>query len=607
MATRTTGRVKVSGRSIIKVGSAADVTGPVISAIVCTPASTSITCTWTTDEAATTVLARGVPLGPPYSTNCANDAGLVTSHSATCSGLASSTLYDLQLTSADAASNTSNSAEQNVTTNAPGGSVTPTCGNTTLTSQVPDNRYQSYVSTISGDGATVTVNTTAAHSLVNGNSVHIQGTVAYNTAKGSPVSITSTGASSFTYVGTATGAETVGFITWMPVTAAGSTYADPILGCTVKRFTQNEATVSRKVPYSTFQVFSPDETKILLLETNLGCFEIYNVSDGSLYKSCSGLGTLSSGSGPRWKDNDTLFFFTGNVLKERVISTGVVSTIHTFTGCTSFGLNNTGDWDTARDRIAGTCYNGSDRYYFSYKRSTDTEGTRYGPTTVNADFTYITEAGDGSFLVFWGSGGTAREKGTELFDGNGVFVRQIVNTSPHGLPGRDASGNDVLLAMDNSFTGSPCVGGVVSVNLANPSTKTCLYAITNLGRDAHLSRTSPIGSRPGWVSMCLRKSGATNTAAVVQSLPSTWATTWVSQIGYNECAIMKMDGTGSWRLTHHGGRDNASVGKAVFGNLSPNGTYLAFNSNKGMCDNVSPVCSPSNAKWVDVWMIQPFA
>lgn len=595
---------------------AADVTGPSISAIVCTPTSTTIACTWTTNEPATTVLARGIPLGPPYSTSCANDAGLVTSHSATCGALASSTLYDLQLTSADVAGNSTNSAEQNVTTSA-AGAATPNCGNTTLDSLVPNNRYQSFVSTIIGDGATTTVVTTGAHDLATGNYIHIQSTTAYNTTKGSPVQITLDGVSpttKFSFTSTVNAAqETSGIITWVPVTTSNGTFVNTPFSCTERRLVNFETSARSKIPYSTFMLFSPDETKVMMLDGTQSAFEVRNVSDGTIYRTVSQLGTLSSSASPRWKNNDIIYFFQSNLLKEKNITTlDAATTAHTFSGCTDMSTKSTGDWDFLRDRIAVRCQISAGNYsYFSYQRSVDTdglsgEGGRYGPTTSSSDFPFITEANDGGFLVWWNTAGTGNEQGVQLYDSTGTRVRQVLQQIPHGRPARNASSVDVIVALRDSSQGGACnPSGLNAIRIDN-SVETCLFTQANLGRDGHVSVTSHLGSRPGWASFFMRRSSATGTAALVQSLPTTWATTWASQATYNEGVIAKMDGTGSWRLTHHNGRHGGNVAQGVFGNFSPNGTYIIYNSSRGTCNNFSPACSPSNGAWTEPWILTPF-
>lgn len=66
------------------------------------------------------------------------------------------------------------------------------------------------ISSISGTGTVVTVNTSVAHGLVTGDFVDISGTTGYNTS-GTSVQVTVTDTDTFTYSGSGTGSESAGF------------------------------------------------------------------------------------------------------------------------------------------------------------------------------------------------------------------------------------------------------------------------------------------------------------------------------------------------------------------------------------------------------------
>lgn len=66
------------------------------------------------------------------------------------------------------------------------------------------------ISSISGTGTVVTVNTSVAHGLVTGDFVDITGTTGYNTS-GTSVQVTVSDTDTFTYSGSGTGAESAGF------------------------------------------------------------------------------------------------------------------------------------------------------------------------------------------------------------------------------------------------------------------------------------------------------------------------------------------------------------------------------------------------------------
>jgi phosphodiesterase/alkaline phosphatase D-like protein len=84
-----------------------DTTAPVISAVSSSPASTSATVTWSTDEAASSVVNYGT--SPAALTSTATVGGLTTSHSVVLSGLSPTTLYYFKVTSADVVNNSATS------------------------------------------------------------------------------------------------------------------------------------------------------------------------------------------------------------------------------------------------------------------------------------------------------------------------------------------------------------------------------------------------------------------------------------------------------------------------------------------------------------------
>jgi len=93
-----------------------DATGPVISSIVeGTPSDTSITITWSTDEAANSRIDYGATVS--YG-SASTSASLVTSHSITLTGLSPSTTYHYRIQSADTLSNSTNSSDGTFTTSA---------------------------------------------------------------------------------------------------------------------------------------------------------------------------------------------------------------------------------------------------------------------------------------------------------------------------------------------------------------------------------------------------------------------------------------------------------------------------------------------------------
>jgi hypothetical protein len=97
------------------ISNSGDVAAPVISNVQAVPTSTGATITWTTNEAATSVVNYGLTSG--YGSTSTN-ASLVTSHSIALTGLSPSTTYHYQVSSADASNNLASSGDLSFTTNA---------------------------------------------------------------------------------------------------------------------------------------------------------------------------------------------------------------------------------------------------------------------------------------------------------------------------------------------------------------------------------------------------------------------------------------------------------------------------------------------------------
>jgi hypothetical protein len=101
--------------SILASGNTApptDTTAPVISSIAADKTTNTITITWTTDEAATSLVKYGVSTTDQQATV----SGLATSHSIQITGLTAATTYKYQIFSSDAAGNQASSTVRQVTT-----------------------------------------------------------------------------------------------------------------------------------------------------------------------------------------------------------------------------------------------------------------------------------------------------------------------------------------------------------------------------------------------------------------------------------------------------------------------------------------------------------
>ncbi len=613
MSVKFSGRVIITGRNAM--GYLGDTTAPVISVISSgTPNATNATITWTTDEAATSVVDYGLTAG--YGST-QSDASLVTSHSVTIVGLSPSTTYHFQVTSVDAFSNSSSSADGTLATAASGVASNPSCGLTNVTvNRPPDTRYQSYIANISTDGTTVTVQTTAAHDFLNNDTLKISGTTNYNSAKGVYETINSVADNThFTYLKTgALATETAGFVTWNPAPTAGSTYVDPVFGCTVKRLGDYETTEALLSPiYSTFMQADPSNTYVFGITTSDGKYRLMNLSNWSIYKTPAqfalntGGGSLSSTNNPRWLSSTEVIFNRSLILYKKNVVTDVVTQLHDFgaDGCSgNLFTGNTGDLDESRDSIAYRCGNPTGGFdFFTYRISTDTSGRPSGAyhSTAASDFPFMGD--DGTFFIFWG--GTP---GVQQFNGTtGALIQTVLPFSPHGRPMKDGSGN-ILLVFEDTANGisSPyaCGGtiqGIASINVAT-LTKTCILANANLGRVTHFSTSSSIGPNPDWVTFEIKRSSSTSTAAYVQNLPTNYISAW--QLNYNQVMTCKVDGSSCYILAHLYSRGGGVYERQPFAHMTPDGKYVFWRAGWGICDNNSPACSNSNASWNETAVIQ---
>ncbi|CAD6492632.1 MAG: hypothetical protein EMLJLAPB_00336 [Candidatus Argoarchaeum ethanivorans] len=131
-----------------------DTTAPVITDVANgTPSASSVTITWTTDEASDSVVKYGTVSGDyPYTKS---NTAMVTSHSITLTGLDPSTTYYFVVSSTDASDNSAQSAEHNFTT-----AAWNVAANGSITGKVTDSvtKYTIEGATVTAGGAAVQTN-----------------------------------------------------------------------------------------------------------------------------------------------------------------------------------------------------------------------------------------------------------------------------------------------------------------------------------------------------------------------------------------------------------------------------------------------------------------
>lgn len=297
---------------------------------------------------------------------------------------------------------------------------------------------------------------------------------------------------------------------------------DPAFNSRIVRISDQAAfgTASRtpRHTYSTKQPWSADGAYIMMTFD----YPSYLV-DGKTYAYIS---TFHPPSSPAWMNtlaNAKWIIGTANtnqLVKSDVTGADFNRTVlHTFTGYDSIdlgaGTGNTSNDDQyacARLTISGTYY------LVTYNIITDTVIATLNLGTTAPDWYGMSQTGS-YVIVLWTTTGTGSKQGTELYDRNLNFIRQVSSQSPHGDLGIDSSGNEVWVGMGAS-------GGLSSsIYMARLSDGVKTTVIDNAPgvQAGHLSCRNL--NRPGWVYY---------STAGLQS--NTW-------IGRDEIAAIKLDGS----------------------------------------------------------------
>ncbi len=316
----------------------------------------------------------------------------------------------------------------------------------------------------------------------------------------------------------------------------GGTYVDPIFGSTIKRVTNALITPNVdaggnltwiETEYSTACAFNSDNSKFILLHQSY--FGLYS-GDGTFLSSLPL--EINASSEPRWsrKDNATLYYHSGNMLKSYNISSGATSVVHAFSEYSSISGNGEMDISLDGDHFV---FAGDSRYIFVYQISTDSKFSVFDTAGTAFDSLYITP--QNNVIVSWYPAGTVRYSGQELFDTNMNFVRQVGHADGHKHLTVDTNGDEVLI-WTNSADPQPianCQNGIVKIRLAD-STQTCLAQL-DWSLAVHI--TAPDGNGTAFF----------ETYAPADPMPATSG--WVTYT--NELLQVKLDGSGVSRLAHH--------------------------------------------------------
>lgn len=186
-----------------KMVSTPDTTPPVISAVAAGSISdTQATITWTTNEAATSVVNYG--LTTAYGST-ASTTGYTTAHSVALTGLTPQTTYHYKVTSADAASNSAQSSDYTFTTTATPTTPVMYVYNITMTKKSSKATAVITIKDTNGanvSGATVNVTWSGAYSATKTGTTGTAGTVTFTSNRGTgtfTITVTNVSKTGYTY------------------------------------------------------------------------------------------------------------------------------------------------------------------------------------------------------------------------------------------------------------------------------------------------------------------------------------------------------------------------------------------------------------------------
>jgi hypothetical protein len=318
--------------------------------------------------------------------------------------------------------------------------------------------------------------------------------------------------------------------------SVGGTYVDPVFGTTIKRISNALGTTNADRggnlgwitdEYSTMSPFNSDNSKLLLVHQSY--FALY---DGAGFYIQDLPLEISASSEPRWsrKDNHTIYYVHGNQLKTYDISSGAMNIVHTFSEYSAISGMGESDISLDGDHFV---FEGSGRFVFVYRISTDTKSPVFDTGGTGLDSVYITPKNN--VILSWMQSGTVRHTGQELFDGNMNFLRQVGRADGHKDVTLDTNGDEVLVWTNSADPQPICNNGIVKIRLADGQ-QTCLVSL-DWSLAVHVS--APDNS--GFVYV--------ETYAPANPTPTSG---WVAYA--NELLQVKLDGSQVLRLAHHRSR-----------------------------------------------------
>jgi hypothetical protein len=366
--------------------------------------------------------------------------------------------------------------------------------------------------------------------------------------------------------------------------AKGGSYTDPQYGCTVVRLTDAKLQFHVAVhhQYSTISAVNQDATRIMLI-TESGQGVIVDMG-GNVVVGPRDFPAINAGNVPWARHPPEVFYYTnGNTLYRGLISGHAVKSValHTFAGTPSAVIPDEEDLSEDGDHlwvVAGT-------QVFLYTISTNSAapGLNVGAKDTGCGWHKIQITPSNKMLMTWACNGMTIGRGQEIYNSDGTLYWHMFDNSLHTDVGRDFSGNEIAVVgriPDTYKDACPSGGGADTIRLDQPHSISCLIDLNWAA--AHISYRD---SARGWVAISLFDQGVCPgySCFTPRHLESDGPSVW--RHFYEEVILVKIDGSGVFRLAHHRSRSAEYYWAQSRAAISRDGGYVVFDSNMDINDS----------------------
>ena len=258
--------------------------------------------------------------------------------------------------------------------------------------------------------------------------------------------------------------------TFTPPAEVGGTYADPIFGTVVTRMTVHPADrrTMAEVTNSEISYFNYDGS-IFIAGSEMGKGCLYDGRTGAAIKELPGAALRPWNV--RWSTDPGKFYqYDANEVRLVNVDDLSATVLHKFDEYTQIGpAGGEGDVD---DNCRYWCLDGGGRL-FVYDLINDVKGPE-SPFVFDRSIDYASVTSSGEYVaVLWRTSGTQRYAGTELYDRDWNFVRQLLPWSSHSEFAYDQDHNEILVCAAafkfDDFTKAAGVnpGDIISVRMSD--------------------------------------------------------------------------------------------------------------------------------------------